>query len=73
MKAFTANASAIEESVEDLSSVESEAVNADAGELQYLFQAFLGTTLKNWALADLDRVFEAWRQSAIGDASPHTL
>jgi hypothetical protein len=74
VKAFTASGAAIEEAVEDLSSVESEVVNADAAELQYLFQAFLGTILENWTVADLDRVFKAWHQSAHrGRFSPHVV
>ncbi len=54
--------------------MESEALNADARELPYLFQAFLGTLLHDWTLADLDRVFEAWHQSANrGRFSPHVV
>ena len=38
-------------------------LNADASELQYFSQAFLGRILPDWTLADLDIAFEAWHQS----------
>jgi Domain of unknown function (DUF3806) len=60
---FTASASAPEESVEDLLSSEFKAIEADAAQLQFLFQAFLGRSVPHWTLTDLDEAFEAWYRS----------
>jgi len=61
--AWTATVEATPESVETLSQTEVEQLNADASEIQYFFQAFLGRTLPDWTLADLDLAFEVWHQS----------
>lgn len=61
---FIANASSPEELVEDLSTAESEAIDADAAQLQYFFQAFLAKPLPHWTLAHLDEAFEAWHHSS---------
>jgi hypothetical protein len=52
------------ETVEELFESTLNDLRAEAAELPYLMQAFLGQNIRAWTLEDLDRTFSAWQVSA---------
>jgi hypothetical protein len=52
------------ETVEDPSEETLKDIRAEAAELPYLMQAFLGQKMESWTPEDLDRTFSGWQRSA---------